>query len=153
MKKIIQNSTHKSYLKESINSILELLPKIEFIQHENGEIDYYGASWLIANSTGREKPLASKARWVHGWNRFPTKYLPTIYQSEQHKSEPILVAKKEEARYLNKRGILSHAVGIPFVYTQKPNVKRIQNSLLIMPFHSTTHSYKRNTNYKFCFTF
>lgn len=147
MKKIIQESTHKSHLKKDINFILELLPKIEFIQHENGEIDYYGASWLIANSTGREKPLASKARWVHGWNRFPAKFLPTIYRSEQHKSEPILVAKTEEARYLNKSGILSHAISVPFVYTRKPSVKRIQNSLLIMPFHSTTHSYHSNTKY------
>lgn len=147
MKKLIQESTHKSHLKKEINSILELLPKIDFIQHENGEIDYYGASWLIANSTGREKPLASKARWVHGWNRFPTKFLPTIYHSEQHKSEPILVAKTEEARYLNKNGIISHAISVPFVYTKKSNVKRIQNSLLIMPFHSTTHSIYSNLKY------
>jgi len=129
---------------KDINSILEFIPKIEFIPHENGEIDYYGASWLIAKSTGLEKPLTSRARWVHGWNRFPARFLPNIYYTE-HRSEPILVAKTEEARYLNKSGMLSHAIGVPFVYTKNTNLNRIQNSLLVMPFHSTTHSLHSDT--------
>ena len=54
---------------------------------------------------------------------------------------PCYVARKDDEEYLRENGY-SHAqaIGLPIVYTEEQPVERIQNSLLIMPAHTSSAS-------------
>lgn len=110
------------------------------------ECDFYGASRLLLAKSWRgyksgfglfQKQHQLKGFWTHGWTYFPPDFLELYRWHETPSSWPLLVHREEEVRALTGLGSENvHAVGAPFVYCDEINVKRLDRSLLVMPFHS-----------------
>lgn len=137
-------STQIPALKEYLSPLLERLPGIEHIPLTNGDADYYGASWRIADALRMHEILPTNTFWSHGWfHRKPVDNPLRLAFSPPQPDRTYLVFTNEHAEYLRRHGYQALAVGAPFLYAQKPLVTRIPSSLLIMPAHTTTH-FKRD---------
>ena len=109
-----------------------------------GPADYYGASSLIAAGMRLSSPPSSCGYWAHGWHYAP--YNAKLLSDGCDRDTRMLVATERDAEILRDDGFQDvSAVGLPFVYTRSPKVKRRPNSLLIMPPHVTIHQ-ERNWN-------
>jgi len=138
MKKIIpREHTLAPKLKEKILEITKSLPRIEYSTRSNGEIDFYGASSIIANKLKLEKPLYGKASWKHGWLWYDTISPARLVESEDKQIHNLVFTKQDEA-YLKSYGYTKAvAVGAPFIYSELKEIRRISNSILVFPPHST----------------
>jgi len=146
----IHQATQVPALKESIFALLEQLPAIESIPLTNGDADYYGASWRIANAMGLEKPLSTNTFWSHGWHHARKIENPILLAfGPPRPGRNYLVATSKHANYLREYGYSAHAVGLPFLYTEAPIISRVPQSLLIMPSHTTTHNKQDFSNSSF----
>lgn len=129
--------TLSTQLRKNIVDIIKLLPRIEYSRRSNGEIDFYGASAIIANQLKLEKPLYGLASWKHGWLWFDTISPVRLVESENKKIHNLVFTKKDEM-YLKSYGYSKAvAVGAPFIYSEQKEISRIPNSILIFPPHST----------------
>lgn len=108
----------------------------------NSECDYYGASCVVASLCGLRKVPRSYAVWKHGWSgTLPLKY-PGQLVLEGSKDTTVLVHTPEQEVFLRSHGYAKVlAVGMPFCYALSIEqvVHRVQNSLLVMPPHSSRH--------------
>ena len=106
-----------------------------------GEADYYGISHIIAAQIKRKLPPKSLATWTHGW-LFPEEIISPsqlIFYDGFFKTH--LVANQSQVESLKSFGINNAvAVGMPFIYLDKPKVTRKENSLLVMPPHSLPYT-------------
>ena len=125
-------------LKYDTDWIAEKLPSIERVWRRS-EPDSYGASYLIAQLTGRKKPPVSFAHWRHGWM-----YLDPIIHPKLIGGDPgltHLMATAEQAQILNDFGYKKVvAVGLPFIYADNFETNRVAGSLLVMPGHSLPYT-------------
>lgn len=111
----------------------------QYCQQDTGWADHYGALYVSANYCGFKEPIFPfKHFWQHGC--IPPWISDTsfhIYNSNAPNAQKIFVARKEEEQALKEIGYYNaNAIGLPIVYTNETNLKRIPNSLLIMPQHS-----------------
>lgn len=132
----ISQFTENIRLRPNIDRITSILPPIEKIKLHT-EPDYYGASHIISKHLGLKETPISNANWNHGWFRYPLTH-PQLLIADTPKINN-LVATIEQSLYLQKNGFRAHAIGVPFVYAEDTDVKRIPNSVLIMPAHATSH--------------
>jgi len=99
--------------------------------------DYYGAFQEAAAYCGlRRVPYLSPRAWQHGsvppWQQVQ----PEMIISCAPQKVQCLVARRDEETYLRQAGFEQvRAIGLPIVYTNPSGVKRIPNSILIMPMH------------------
>jgi FkbM family methyltransferase len=141
-----------------MNGVIEIdlkLPQKELI-HLRGEIDYYGASYVLSDYCKLDltnKPLSHVA-WVHGWipdfwNHTDPRLITC--QSLRDPNQLILTSKKSVEDYLRSCGYNNvYAIGLPVVYLKKTKIERIKGSLLVMPAHSldyTTHNHWKFEQY------
>lgn len=138
-------------MRAQIDVIIEQLPPIIFTSLASGEIDYYGASHLLANSLGLKGVPYTRASWLHGWITY-SMISPDLFVTQESVSccevtkVPNLVANKSQEYFLQQNGYPNAcAVGLPFLYTHNTSVKRLPNSLLIIPAHSIKEN---NINYE-----
>ena len=125
--------------KSIVDEILEKIPAPIYFQdneRELCEVDYYGASHLIAEQLELKNLPFSNVGWRHGWMYVPLKYLPQL--TVWGKSDiNYLTAKEEHAAFLMQHGIKATAVGMPFIYANAiDDSLRRRNSLLVMPQHT-----------------
>src|SRR5690349_4216825 len=97
-------------------------PKKELIEIIT-DLDFYGASYIIAEYCGLKKPMYYYIYyfiWQHGWlpecwNIHPFIVLP--YHTSEDKSKSYLVARKDQKDYLSTFGYKKvHAIGLPLIY-------------------------------------
>jgi len=88
-------------------------------------------------------PCPINGEWQHGWigperNIHPEFVIGSDGRSYQRrKRHPFYVARQDQADYLQSQGYKKvHAIGLPILYVEAPQVKRIPGSLLVMPAHS-----------------
>lgn len=123
---------------------LQDLPGIEKIKVRS-EVDYYGVSYWIAEKLKLFYVPKSTAGWKHGWVFADIKYTEQLTNGQE--DGVFLVAQEAHADFLRQRGMASRAVGMPFVYINEIDTRKITrqpNSLLVMPPHSlpyTTHDW------------
>lgn len=105
------------------------------------EPDCYGASRLISNQLKLPFTPRSFAYWLHGWNSAPVAF---IEQFGMPYCGQYLVHTTSESNFLVSKGFNATAVGSPFLYTtaaiKKRPVKRLSDSLLIMPPHGMLYT-------------
>lgn len=118
----------------------------------NSECDYYGASYVVARLCGLRKVPRSYAVWLHGWGcALPLKY-PGQLISEGSTDTTVLVHTPKQEAFLRSHGYMkSFAVGMPFCYALSidQDVQRAQNSLLVMPPHSSRYLVPRFDQYAY----
>lgn len=120
--------------------IESLLPPVRMVTMRD-EADYYGASRIIARSLGLPFKPKSFTGWKHGWLHAPLKYVEQLTGNSRYTR--FLVAAKEHELFLRQHGIEAKAVGMPFLYVdtaETKHIKRIPNSLLVMPPHSLPYT-------------
>ncbi len=121
-----------------------------------GEIDYYGASYILSKYCGISlinKPSLGNVAWIHGW--IPDFWIDTdprlVTSQNPNKEQLILTSKLSVENYLRKNGYSNtYAIGLPVVYLKHRKIERLKNSLLVMPGHSldyTTHNHWKFDNY------
>jgi len=118
-----------------VDHVRTVLPEFEFFPRRS-EPDSYGASYLIAQALGKDRVPRSFASWKHGW---PHANIVHPVQLAQHggRRRTRLVPRPEHVDLLSDFGYTDvHAVGLPFVYAEPRPVKRIPDSLLVMPPHT-----------------
>lgn len=103
----------------------------------------YGDNYTAALYCGfTNVPNPINAEWQHGWiiperNCIPDFVIGSDGLSATRKNKKYLVARADQVHYLKTEGFTNvTSVGLPIVYTQKPNVSRKKGSLLVMPVHS-----------------
>ena len=120
------------------------LPAIRPIERRS-EADYYGASDLIGAALGYATLPRSIASWKHGVSYERTMRAPELLLTEGNRATRHLVANEWQAARLRRAGYLRvHAVGVPFLYSEPPDTKRLPHSLLVMPAHhvlNSTHAF------------
>jgi hypothetical protein len=100
--------------------------------------DYYGAFQVAAEYCGLPKvPPVFPGCWQHGtwppWQMIQ----PEVIVYSAPRSATCLVARKDEAAFLKEAGYRKvQAIGLPIIYTRPSGLRRIPNSLLVMPTHS-----------------
>jgi hypothetical protein len=129
-------------LSESLSEIVSQLPPVDCIWKLKGEANYYGASSEIARQIGSLEQCAPGVRWEHGWKYGAVSTAEHIggYQKKKSKSLHLVSNSKHEA-ILRTEGFSNvHAVGLPYLYADKPNLVRRKGSLLVCPGHTSTYS-------------
>jgi hypothetical protein len=130
-----------------IDWVLNNLPPFHEIRLK-GEADFYGISHLIASKINKKLPSRSFSTWTHGW-LFPEKIIrleQLLFYEGTFKTH--LVANQSQVESLKKFGVNnSKAVGLPFIYLDKLQISRKENSLLVMPPHSLPYT-EHNWNQK-----
>jgi len=104
----------------------------------------YGDQKVAATYCGfRTVPFPIDGEWQHGWiaperNIHPEFVIGSDGRSYQRrKRHTFYVARDDQVSYLRSQGYKKvHAIGLPILYVQSPQVKRIPGSLLVMPAHS-----------------
>jgi len=126
--------------RKQLEDIISILPSVQKINVKS-EADYYGISHLIAKKLKLPFTPRSLVGWKHGW------LIADLYYKEQITSgsndTKFLVPLVEHEAFLHNQGVNAKAIGMPFVYlddvvTEK--IKRINNSLLVMPPHSLPYT-------------
>jgi FkbM family methyltransferase len=104
---------------------------------------HYGIKEIFSKYIGLKiVPSYIKGEVPHGWvgverNLFPGLVAGFDGLDFKIKEKRIYVARSDQENCLRKHKYKDvHAIGHPIIYIPKPNVKRILNSLLIMPKHS-----------------
>lgn len=120
------------------NEINKLLPPIEIIDTKS-EIDIYGFSNYLANKLNINQIPITIASFRHGWmHTLEYEYLEEITMGIP--MSRYLVGSQKEVDFFHKNEIFSvYPVGVPYIYIDSEDinhVKRIENSLLVMPPHS-----------------
>jgi predicted O-methyltransferase YrrM len=103
----------------------------------------YGDNYTAAKYCGFIRtPKRINGEWQHGHivperNIHPELVIGSDGLSRFRKQKRYYVARQDQVEYLRNEGFSDVvAVGLPILYTKKPNIKRIKGSLLIMPSHS-----------------
>lgn len=104
----------------------------------------YGDQKVAAQYCGLQSvPYPIKGEWQHGWiaperNIHPEFVIGSDGRSYQRRKRyTFYVARQDQVSYLRSQGYKEvHAIGLPILYVQAPQVKRIPGSLLVMPAHS-----------------
>lgn len=132
-----RQATDIETLRKKVQPIVDRLPPIVYQPRANGEIDYYGASFCIANALGLPKPLFGRATWSHGWMWHDLVSASHLVGAE-HKGVNNLVVSSQHEHYLRERGhTKAVAVGAPLLYAKTADIPRIADSILIFPMHTT----------------
>lgn len=138
--------------KRTVEWIERLLPPIEpsasRFRDIINEVDFYGASHLIARQLGLTHALSTIASWTHGWESrlMPFVRLPLIqyFLGEDYQRYPHLTASHEQTQTLKQAGLTDvTTVGMPFLYAADEigeEICRYPGSLLVMPAHSLPYT-------------
>ena len=133
---------------DQFDKVVLILPAIEKID-VRGEVDYYGISYLIAKKQKLSFVPISSTGWKHGWMVADLKYKEQLTVGGN--TANFLMPLKSHEIFLKKRGINAKAVGMPFIYVEDIETKKIErqsNSLLVMPPHSlpyTNHTWNEES--------
>jgi hypothetical protein len=129
-------------LSDSLSQIVSQLPPVDYIEKLNGEANYYGASSEIARQVGSFEQCAPGARWEHGWKYGAVSTAEHIGGYHKKKSKSLhLVSNPKHKAIMRAEGFSNvHAVGLPYLYADKPNLMRHKRSLLVCPGHTSTYS-------------
>ncbi|MEM7540335.1 MAG: hypothetical protein AAF384_01990 [Pseudomonadota bacterium] len=118
-----------------LDELLAKLPREETIWLRS-EPDYYGASHTIAAQLGLKRTPVSFATWRHGWIPFVAPDNPEFY-ALGHRKMRNLVANSGHVEILRAHDFTKvEPVGLPLIYVDRPAVKQLPNSLLVMPGHT-----------------
>ncbi|WP_025763232.1 hypothetical protein [Dyadobacter tibetensis] len=118
------------------------LPEVSPIKLRS-EADYYGTSDLVASRLGIPSPPVSNASWLHGWRFQNVKNVGELILPFNSHVKRHLVAKEIHTQFLKSKGYENvFTVGMPFAYFLEDSdltdrSKKIPNSLLVMPPHTT----------------
>lgn len=99
--------------------------------------DHYGAYIVLANYAGVNNPNPRiPVYWAHGcsgpWENADPYFLTGSFK----KSAPYFLARKDQVDCLKQHGYKNgKAIGLPVLYLEPRNYRRIEGSLLIMPPH------------------
>ena len=101
----------------------------------------YGADRAIQEYCGLDSvPTKLTARWKHGWHPEYMQVDPRLIAMETidaPATTPLLVARQDEATYLQQHGYAcARAIGLPITYLKPKTYRRQSGSLLVMPAHS-----------------
>lgn len=125
-----------------LNLLCALPPIIE--QRQNLlDIDYYGASSVIASQIGMSCPSPSLAIWKHGWRFTPIRDVAQLTGTQVSAERMYLMNNDTESSLLRFCGFRSEPIGLPFLYAlREPHTAalRVPGSILVMPMHGTTHT-------------
>jgi len=116
----------------------------------------YGAAYVAQKYCGLPlfKELRIRGEWQHGWhpeehNVHPELVIGNNGLSKTGRSNYYWVARKDQEEYLKSHGYINaQAIGLPIIYVEKPKIRRVEGSLLVMPAHSlptTTHKWDMQT--------
>lgn len=120
--------------------ILDALPPFEPFP-QGAEATYYGAHFLIADRLGIAAPPPTRTTWSHGWQDAQRIVSPHQLISFGGKDDRHLVSNHKVKATLEGFGYTDvHAVGLPIVYADQPQVERVKGTLLVMPPHSLAHT-------------
>ncbi|MBL9116665.1 MAG: hypothetical protein JNJ83_16780 [Verrucomicrobiaceae bacterium] len=130
-------------VRQDVRDLLKQTPEREPFLPAS-EVQFYGATHVIARALGGDQPPPTHARWSHGWAFYYD--VPGINKAEfamlarwNGNDDWLHLCRNEiEADIYKSAG--AHAVvvaGLPFFYLPDLGVKRLPNTVLIMPPHST----------------
>lgn len=120
--------------------ILDALPPFEPFP-QGAEATYYGAHFLIADRLGIAAPPPTQTTWSHGWQDAQRIVSPHQLISFGGPKDRHLVSNHKVKATLAGFGYTDvHAVGLPIVYADQPQVERVRGTLLVMPPHSLAHT-------------
>lgn len=149
MTQLPASHTAEPSLQNQLRPLLGRLPSIEFVERRWGEIESYGANWMLARRLGLPRPLETYAtiNWNHGvCDVAQISDQPKALCSVDNYNFPnegrdrrILVENERSERLLRAAGYPhATAVGLPFIYEeQETDVPRIPNSVIAFAVHST----------------
>lgn len=141
--------TADASLQALLGPLAERLPAIEFAERRWGEIDSYGANWMLARRLGLPRPPETYAtiNWDHGvYDVAQVIEQPKLLCGVGHYNFPnegrdrrILVGNARSERLLRAAGYAhATAVGLPFIYEeQERDIPRVPNSVIAFATHST----------------
>jgi hypothetical protein len=117
-------------------------------------VDFYGSLDVLAEYCGLKKvPNISPSTWQHGHVPPWRQVQPEVVVYGAPRTLKSFVGREDEVVYLKNGGYEDvHAIGLPICYTASPQVKRIPESVLVMPMkitaesqdHPDTHAYMEN---------
>jgi hypothetical protein len=136
-----------------LSSVLDSLPPAV----KNGASGMYGCRGVLAKYCGFSSiPCQGYfdfhgSNWQHGWHPPSHNVHPEIIvgwdgkSGEVKETQRFFVAREDQRQALDSFGYRwVTAIGLPILYVEKPTLKRMPKSLLVMPSHSlddTTHSW------------
>ena len=136
--------TQNPALRAALGGLVEVLPPIRYTAREGGEVDFYGASDLIAAKLGLKLPLFTgrAASWIHGTSGQSGGFTsPKLMVQDDNRHGQNLVDIESTAAFLREHGYNGIAVGAPFIYADEAvPPARLPSSVLVFPPHSTTYS-------------
>ena len=117
------------------------LPSIRVARTPLAPGELYGASWCLSRHLSADRNrfrwrLPRSLTWVHGWVPQGEDHFIRLLAQRAHPKRLNLVATEADAAILAENGYDSLAIGLPFLYARSPNVKRLSNSILLVPAHS-----------------
>lgn len=126
---------------DRLKQTLRALPSRRIYRFKNAS-EMYGAPHVAAEYLGLNRPRRIRNRtWQHGWVSPGKMVDPLAVTMGQGKTRSMhLVARQEEALYLQKHGYRSTSIGLPFAYalaTSFATPNRVPHSVLVLPTHSS----------------
>ena len=123
------------------------LPKID-IQNNNLDL-LYGINKVLKEYCNLKlTPIRLAGSWVHGssfpWFRNHVETL--ILGNSMNLNKMNYVGTKLDEIFLKKKGYKALAIGLPICYVKEKKYKRIKNSILFFPSHSTHYMASSNNN-------
>lgn len=130
-----------------INTIEKQLPPIDMQKSKvTSEVDFYGLSKYLAKKLQLGYWPISSCSFRHGWMHQEYRYIEEVTMGIP--KSRYLVASTKEVDFFYKNNLKNvHAVGVPFIYIDKNDIKHIKKhskTLLVMPPHSipdSTHAW------------
>lgn len=134
------------------------LPEIKIFQqdknnHKYAWSDHYGALHVISRYIGHEVTIKSAFDyfiWHHGCvGHWLNKHPDLVSSVVKDKTIRQFVERKDQELYLRQHGYkFVKSIGLPIIYEEMPKqLKRIKNSLLIMPTHTLLGDKKADAVY------
>ena len=104
----------------------------------------YGSGGIAARYCSLDPTkLMYPGLWQHGWGA-PHRKLTPEYEFGEGGLQPktnYWLARDDQAEFLQENGYnLAMAIGLPCVYLPRSNVRRIPNSLIVVPSHSLEYT-------------
>lgn len=129
-----QSPVPDSSFQEELETLYPFLPQ---------RFGCYGDLHVVSEYLGFEAPPCGlNGEWQHGHiepgrNTDPDFVIGSDGMSRLKMNSRYFVAREDQREYLTSMGYTDvHNIGLPFIYVTPPAVERMENSLLVMPFHT-----------------
>ena len=115
---------------------------------------FYGSYKVFSKYLGLKKTQDFiYGTFMHGWSPKEMNLYPEFIVCHNKKNSREYLERQDQVDFLRKKGFKNvYCIGNPIIYFPKINIKRIKNSLLIMPQHFSSQTLEDLSEIEFAYT-